>query len=177
MKIIAVLAIAAVPGLAAEIEFNRDIRPILSENCFPCHGPDPANRKTALRFDTEVGSKAVLRSKGHAIVPGNPGGSELFQRITSDSKALRMPPAYAGKPKLSDHDIDVIRQWIEQNAKWQPHWAFIVPKRPALPGVSDSSWPKESIDRFVLSRLEHENLKPSPEADRATLLRRVSLDL
>jgi hypothetical protein len=177
MKIIAVLAIAAVPGLAGEIEFNRDIRPILSENCFPCHGPDPANRKTALRFDSEEGSKAVLRSKGRAIVPGNPSGSELFQRITSDSKVLRMPPAYAGKPKLSDHDIEVIRQWIEQGAKWQPHWAFIVPKRPALPEVRDSSWPKNPIDRFVLSRLEHENLKPSPEADRATLLRRVSLDL
>src|SRR5947209_13954896 len=174
---VAVLAIAAVQGLAAEIEFNRDVRPILSENCFPCHGPDPANRKSALRFDSEQGSKAELRSKGHAIVPGDPAASELFQRVTSTSKAMRMPPAYAGKPKLSDHEIEVIRQWIEQGAKWQLHWAFIPPKRPAPPEVNDASWPKNPIDRFILSRLEHENLKPSPEADRATLLRRVSLDL
>jgi Protein of unknown function (DUF1553)/Protein of unknown function (DUF1549)/Concanavalin A-like lectin/glucanases superfamily/Planctomycete cytochrome C len=177
MKIIAALLIAGLPALAAEIEFNRDIRPILSDSCFPCHGPDPGNRKTALRFDTEQGSKAELRSKGHAIVPGDPAGSEVFRRITSPSQALRMPPAYAGKAKLSEHDIDLIHQWIEQGAKWQQHWAFIPPKRPAPPAVRDAAWPKNAIDYFVLSRLEREGLKQSPEADRATLLRRVSLDL
>jgi hypothetical protein len=177
MRFASFLAIAALPALAAEVEFNRDIRPILSENCYACHGPDPGARKTALRFDTEEGSKAELHSKGRAIVPRDPAASELFQRITSNSKAMRMPPAYAGKPKLSDHEIELIRQWIEQGAKWQKHWAFIPPKRLPLPEVHDKSWPKNPIDYFVLSRLEQENLRPSPEADKATLLRRVSFDL
>ncbi len=177
MKLIPVLLAAVLPAIAAEVEFNRDIRPVLSENCFTCHGPDPGNRKTALRFDTEQGSKAELAGKGHAIVPGDPAASEMFRRITSPSKALRMPPAYAGKAKLPDRDIGLIRQWIEQGAKWQQHWAFIPPKRPAPPEVRNAVWPKNAIDYFVLARLEREGLAPSPEADRATLLRRVSLDL
>jgi hypothetical protein len=162
---------------AADVEFNRDIRPILSENCYTCHGPDPGNRKTALRFDTEEGSKVELRDKKHAIVPGDSQSSELFQRISSDNKAVRMPPAYAGKAKLSDHEIDLVRRWIEQGGKWERHWAFIPPKRPAPPPVHDTAWPVNAIDHFVLARLEQEGLKPSPDADRATLLRRVTLDL
>ncbi len=165
------------PALTADVEFNRDIRPILSENCFTCHGPDPGNRKTALRFDTEEGAKIPLGNNKRAIVPGDPDASEMFRRISSENKAIRMPPAYAGKSKLTDREISLIRRWIEQGAQWERHWAFIPPKRPALPRVHDAQWPANAIDDFVLARLEREGLKPSPDADPATLLRRVSLDL
>ncbi len=177
MRLIVGAVLASFPVLAADVEFNRDIRPILSENCFTCHGPDPGNRKTALRFDTEEGANIALGDNKRAIVPGDPGASELFRRISSDNKTVRMPPAYAGKAKLSDRDIDLIRRWIEQGAKWERHWAFLPPKRVSPPGVRDTSWPANAIDPFVLARLEREGLKPSPDADRATLLRRVSLDL
>jgi hypothetical protein len=170
MKFPAVFILAALPALAADVEFNRDIRPILSDNCYTCHGPDPGNRKTTLRFDIEAAAK-------RAIVPGDAAASPMFRRIISDNKGQRMPPAYAGKAKLSDRNIDLIRQWIEQGAKWQQHWAFIPPKVPELPPVQDTRWPKNPIDYFVLNRLDREALKPSPEADPATLLRRVSLDL
>jgi len=164
------------PG-SPPVEFNRDIRPILSDKCFACHGPDKANRKTALRFDTEEGAFVELASGGHAIVRGDLAKSVMYQRIASDDQAFRMPPAYLGRAKLSDHEIDLIRRWIEQGAKWEKHWSFIPPKRPQLPAVRDGRWPINPIDYFVLARLEQEGLKPSPEADRATLIRRVTLDL
>src|SRR6476659_8952099 len=112
MKLLVAATLTLLPALAApEIEFNRDIRPILSDKCYACHGPDPGTRKTAMRFDTEEDVKV-------AVVGGNPAASKMFLRITSDNKAQRMPPAYAGKAKLSDRDIDLIRNWIEQGAKW-----------------------------------------------------------
>ncbi len=163
------------PGLAATVEFNRDIRPILSDKCYTCHGPDKANRKSLLRFDNEAGAMADLG--GHfAIVPGDPAKSEMVRRITAENKALRMPPVYSGV-KLSDREIELIRDWIAQGAKWEKHWSFIPPKRPELPQVSDSKWVRNPIDAFVLARLDREGLKPSPEAERAVLLRRVALDL
>lgn len=158
------------------IQFNRDVRPILSDKCYTCHGPDPANRKTKLRFDTEDGAKADLGGR-FAIVPGDAAKSELLQRITSTNKATRMPPAYAGRDRLSDREIATLRKWIEQGAKWEQHWSFIAPKRPELPAVTDQAWVKNPIDAFILARLEQEGLHPSPEAGKATLIRRVTLDL
>ena len=162
--------------LAADtVEFNRDIRPILSDHCYTCHGPDQANRKTKLRFDTEDGAKQDLGGR-FAIVPGDPAKSEMVSRISAGNSPRRMPPAYASAA-LSDHDIGLIREWIAQGAKWQKHWSLIPPRRPETPHVSNPAWIRNPIDAFVLARLDREGLKPSPEADKATLIRRVTLDL
>jgi hypothetical protein len=161
----------------ATVEFNRDIRPILSDKCFTCHGPDKANRVNDLRFDIEASTRADLGNHRFAIVPGNPARSEMLRRITSAEPAERMPPAFAGRERLTDQEINLIRRWIEQGAKWQKHWSFIPPKRPPLPPVKDRSWPRNPIDYFILHRLEREGLRPTPEADRTTLIRRVTLDL
>lgn len=162
--------------LAAQVEFNRDVRPILSERCYTCHGPDETKRQSGLRFDTEAGAKADLGGR-FAIVPGDAERSEMIQRVTSDDPARRMPPAYAGHAKLTDAEIGVLTRWIEQGAAWQGHWAFVTPTRPQTPAVSDPAWPKNAIDNFVLERLDRQGLKPSAAADRRTLIRRVSLDL
>ncbi len=157
------------------VEFNRDIRPIFSDRCYTCHGPDQANRKSKLRLDTEAGAKADL--SGHfGIVPGDPAKSEVIRRITA-GEDLRMPPAWAGTARLSEREISLLTRWIEQGAVWQKHWSFIPPVRRELPAVSEPNWPKNAIDYFVLSRLDREGLKPSEEADRRTLIRRVTLDL
>ncbi len=158
-------------------EFNRDIRPILSDKCFTCHGPDAANRKTKLRFDIESGAMIELREGRHAIVPGDPDHSEIIRRITSADKAVRMPPAYMGREKLSDKEIALIREWIAQGAKWEPFWSFIPPQRGTVPVIANPTWAKNPIDNFVFAKLAHEGLTPSPEADKRTLIRRVSLDL
>src|SRR5262245_36685869 len=122
--------LASAPG---STEFNRDIRPILSDKCFTCHGPDKANRVTELRFDTEAGTKIALSGGRQVLVPGSPEQSELYRRIASNDEAVRMPPAAMGHAKLSSAEIDLVRRWIEQGAKWQGHWSFIPPKRPELP--------------------------------------------
>ena len=157
--------------------FGRDILPILSERCFACHGPDDSQRKTALRFDTREGVFDQLASGGYAIVSGDIEKSELFQRITSEDSIRRMPPAYMGHEKLPATEIEVIRLWIEQGASYEEHWAFIPPQRPRLPRVENTHWPRNSIDYFVLQRLEKEGFNPSPKADRRALIRRASLDL
>ena len=172
-----VLTLSGLARGAGTIEFNRDIRPILADKCFTCHGPDKANRKTELRFDNEEGAFVELKSGGVAIDRGDPAMSVLLQRITSDDAVLRMPPAYLGHDKLSDEEINTVRRWIEQGAPWQKHWSFIAPQRGDLPKVSDPSWTRNPIDHYVLRRLDQEELTPSAEADRRTLIRRVSLDL
>jgi hypothetical protein len=165
------LSFAAGAGLHAQpVEFNRDVRPILSDRCFTCHGPDAANRKVPLRLDVEDGARK-------AISPGNPPDSKLYQRITSDNKTLRMPPAYAGHARLSDGEIAALRRWIEQGAPWQKHWSLVTPSRPEPPAVQAKDWVRNPIDHFVLSRLEREGLAPRQEANRRTLIRRVSFDL
>jgi hypothetical protein len=157
------------------VDFHRDIRPILSEMCFQCHGPDAKQRKADLRLDNREDAFSD-RGGYFLIVAGNLEASNLYQRITSTDPKRQMPPPKAGK-HLSPRQIELIRRWIEEGAKWPRHWAFTPPVRPPLPPVRNTSWPRNSIDAFVLARLEKEGLKPSPEADRVTLLRRLSLDL
>jgi mono/diheme cytochrome c family protein len=157
------------------VDFNREIRPILSDVCFTCHGPEEKSRQGNLRLDSKE-SVFAERNAYRIITPGSSVTSRLYQKISSKDEASRMPPVWSGK-SLTPKQIELLRQWIDQGAKWQSHWAFDPPKRPARPGVKDKSWPKNPIDSFTLARLEAEGLKPSPEADKATLLRRVSLDL
>ncbi len=154
---------------ARPIQFNRDVRPILSDACFQCHGPDKAKRKAKLHFDTAAGA-------GPAIVLGKPDASELIKRITADDKTKRMPPASAAV-SLSAKQIETLRRWIKEGAKWEEHWAFIAPERAPLPSVKDKAWPRNPIDHFVLARLEQAGLTPAPEADPVTLIRRMALDL
>jgi hypothetical protein len=172
LSVMAVAALAAEPGA---VDFDREIRPILSDNCFACHGPDQKQRMANLRLDIKGGIFA--ERGGHpVIVPGNAAGSRLYQRISAKEKARRMPPPYSER-SLTEQQVELIKKWIDQGARWEMHWAYIPPKRPDVPKVRDGSWPRNPIDNFILARLEREGLKPSPEADRATLLRRVSLDL
>jgi hypothetical protein len=158
------------------IDFSRDIRPILSDKCFACHGPDAPNNKSPLRFDTEAHAFADLGEGRRAIVRSHPEQSELVRRITTEDQALRMPPVYATH-KLTKEEIERLTEWIAQGAQWQQHWAFKAPVRPELPAVQNRAWSRNGIDSFVLARLEQEGLAPAAEADRATLIRRVSFDL
>jgi mono/diheme cytochrome c family protein len=169
------LAIAGRAGAAAPaaVEFNRDVRAILSDNCFACHGPDKGKRKADLRLDVEADAFAD-RGGYRALVAGKPDQSELFRRITEEDSARRMPPAKSGK-HLTPRQVELIRLWIAQGGKWQKHWSLIPPKRPPLP--ASSGWGRNAIDRFVLARLTQEGLRPSPEADRRTFIRRLSFDL
>jgi hypothetical protein len=164
------------PSPPAPIDFNRQIRPILSENCFVCHGPDESQRKAKLRLDTRAGALAKLRGGGHAIVPGKAGDSELVSRILANDATERMPPAKTNK-RLTASQIDLLKRWIEQGAPYSQHWAFVTPKRPDVPKVKRQEWARNAIDHFILARLEKEGMQPSPEADRPTLIRRLAFDL
>ncbi|HEY2253460.1 MAG TPA: c-type cytochrome domain-containing protein, partial [Planctomycetaceae bacterium] len=159
----------------ARVEFNRQIRPLLADRCFRCHGPDARQRKGDLRLDTAEGATAKWDGAA-AIIPRDPQASELLRRISADDETERMPPPGAGKA-LTPDEIQLLRRWIEQGAEYQPLWSFIPPTRPALPPVNDSTWAANEIDRFVLARLESQKIKPSAASDRVTLLRRLSLDL
>jgi hypothetical protein len=153
------------------IDFNRDIRPILSNNCFACHGPDEKVRKADLRLDTRTGATES------AIVPGKPEASELLKRVTIRDADMAMPPAKSGK-KLTPREVQLLTQWVKEGAQYSEHWAYVKPVRPAIPKLStEYSVLRNPIDAFVISRLDKEGLKPSPEADRYALIRRVSLDL
>jgi hypothetical protein len=158
------------------IDFNRDIRPILSDACFSCHGPDEQQRKGKLRLDLREGATGKARSGAHAIVPGNFADSELLKRILTDNASEKMPPPKT-KKVITEAQIDLLKKWIAEGANYQEHWAFVAAKRPALPKVSNPAWVRNGIDAFILSKLDREGLKPSPEADRTTLIRRLSLDL
>jgi hypothetical protein len=161
---------------AAKMDFNRDIRPILSDNCFACHGPDDKTRKAKLRLDTKEDAFKAAKSGDFAIVPGDLKKSALVDRVTTKNEDDVMPPPKTGK-KLTAAQIDLLKRWIAEGAPWQTHWAYEAPKRPALPAVKDKKWAKNEIDSFVLAKLEKEKLKPAPEADKTTLLRRASFDL
>ncbi len=162
--------------LPAVVTFNRDVRPILSDACFACHGPDAKKRKADLRLDTQEGAFAALGEGRHPFVAGRPERSEVYRRISAADASKRMPPARSAR-RLTGREVALIRRWIEQGAMWQKHWAFLPPARSPLPVVKDRRWPRNPIDAFMLARLEREGLSPSPEADRTTLLRRVTLDL
>jgi hypothetical protein len=158
------------------IVFNRDIRPVLADKCWSCHGPDAPILKIRLRLDSEAGMTSDLGRGRRAVVPGNPARSEMVRRITAAAEALRMPPVYSGRT-LSSRERSLLTEWVRQGAKWQKHWAFIPPVRPKLPQVRNRSWGKKPIDAFVLARLEQEGVDPAPEADRPALIRRLSFDL
>jgi len=170
------LAVGLQAAGAPTIDFNREVRPILSENCYKCHGPDEAARKARLRFDIRAEALKPAKSDRTAIVPGSPEKSELIARITASDPDDRMPPQSTGK-RLSTAQVETLRRWIAQGATYAPHWAYVKPGRPRLPEVKAKQWPRNPVDRFVLARLEREKLKPSVRADRLTLIRRVSLDL
>jgi hypothetical protein len=174
-------ALAAFPSAAAEpaISFTRDIKGILSNRCVRCHGPDAEDRhgggEEGLRLDTFDGATEDLGGYA-AIVPGNPAESELIARITETDPDVVMPPPEAGEP-LSAAEVEILSRWISAGAEYEPHWAYVPPVRPPVPAVADAAWPANDVDRFILARLEAEDLAPQPEADRATLARRLSLDL
>lgn len=153
------------------IGYNRSIRPILSDNCFACHGPDSAARKADLRLD-----RREAAVENGAIVPGDPEASELVSRIRSDDVEQQMPPPTTHKT-LTAKQKELLERWIAAGAKYEPHWSFIPPVRPQLPDVQNKAWPRNAIDYFILAQLEAAGLRPAPEADRRTLARRVSLDL
>lgn len=159
-----------------EINYNRDVRPILSDACYKCHGPDAAERKAGLRLDSFDGAVRKLDSGAIAIVPGKIDESELIKRITSTDPELVMPPSGTGK-KLTPQQIETLTKWVQHGAEYKGHWSFIRPERPAMPTVSDETWSRNPIDRFVMKKLDAAGLKPSVEADRVTLIRRLTLDL
>jgi len=169
-------AVCAQVPLPQTVGFNRDIRPILSDICYACHGPDKAKRKADLRLDLEASAKAKIEDH-FAIISGDPAKSELIRRITTNDQDDHMPPADAGR-QLTPRQIELLRRWIEQGAKWEAHWSFIAPERPVVPEVRSAKIKDQNpVDGFILARLEREGLQPSPEADRAALVRRASLDL
>jgi mono/diheme cytochrome c family protein len=161
---------------AAPLAYNRDIRPILSENCFACHGPDSAARKAKLRLDHFEFATAPRPDSRPAIVPGRPQDSELVSRIYHTNEDDLMPPPKTHKV-LTPAQKDLLKRWIAEGAPYQPHWSLIAPSRPVPPKVRNAKWVRNPIDQFILARLEAEKLQPAPEADRRTLARRVSLDL
>jgi hypothetical protein len=182
--VIAAVALLAIGALVAwniagrrhpavtTIDFNRDIRPILNEKCVACHGGVRQLGDVSFIYREEALGKG--KSGRPTVVPGRPRASELMARVTSHDPETRMP--YRASP-LETREIDLLRQWIEEGAHWEDHWAFVAPKRPEFPNVKHTEWPRQPLDRFVLARLENEGLTPSPEATKAELLRRVSLDL
>jgi len=168
----------SVSAADGEIDFNRDIRPILSNNCFQCHGPDEAERKggtDGLRLDTFTGATVDLGGY-QALSPGQPEQSEMISRLVSTDPDLVMPPRSSGK-KVTPEEIQIVRRWIQQGANYAQHWSYVIPVRPELPQVQRSDWPRNPIDRFILARLEQVDQAPAEEADRSALARRVALDL
>ena len=160
------------------VSYNFDIRPILSDKCFICHGPDANKRQAGLRLDIEEEAyKALTENPGaHAIVPGDPMSSQVFLRISSEDSTWRMPPLESNL-SLSTHEVTLIRKWIEQGARYEPHWAFVPPEKPEVPAVSLDEWPINPIDNFVLAKLEQNGFEPAEQADAERLLKRVCLDI
>jgi hypothetical protein len=163
-------------GSLPPVDFNRQIRPVLSDKCFSCHGPDTETRQAGLRLDTQDGAFAALESGKHALVAGKPNESEVIVRITTSEEYLKMPPEKTGKP-LSADEISLITRWIEQGAEWKTHWSFQPVKRPSVPLTNDLSHLRNPIDLFIQAKLDTKGLKPSREADKTSLIRRLTLDL
>lgn len=164
-------------SIPEKVDYNFHIRPIFSDRCFKCHGPDANQRKANLRLDTEQGLYAALKDdpNAHVIVPGKPYASEIYNRISSTDTSMLMPPP-SSNLKLSEYEVALVKKWITQGAEYKKHWAFVAPEQPPVP-KSGSEWVKNDIDEFVLAKLEEKDLEPGEEADRERLLKRVYLDL
>lgn len=164
--------------LPDEVDYNFHIRPILSDKCFTCHGPDANKREAGLRLDIGDSAFKALRETpgGFAFVPGKPHQSEVYKRIISEDTSLRMPPVNSNLA-LTEHEVKLIEKWIKQGAKYKPHWAFVAPQPVNPPEVDDPKWPKNDIDKFVLVAMENVGLKPNAEADKERLLKRACLDI
>ncbi len=169
LTLFALLVARSATAADDRVDFNRDIRPILSAKCFACHGPDAQARKADLRLDVRDVALTVLS-------PGKPEKSALLERITHADADTVMPPPKTGK-KITPKEAAVLKRWITQGAPYAKHWAFVPPKRPVVPSVRNRTRMRNAIDAFVLSRLEKEGLQPSPSADKVTLIRRITLDL
>jgi hypothetical protein len=176
LPLLSCILVPAAFAAGAEVQFNRDIRPILADACFHCHGPDPAARKASLRLDTEAGFFSSREKDGPTIIKGDPDKSPLYQRLVTTDEDDIMPPPDEHKP-LKPHQIALVREWIAQGAPWQPHWSLIAPTRPAEPAVQAKTWVRNPIDAFVLASLEKAGLTPAAEAPAPALIRRVCLDL
>ena len=175
--LVVLLLVARTSAAADRISFNREIRPILSDACFQCHGPDDKQRKGGLRLDVKESALKAAESGATAIVPGKVDASELIKRLITTDESLQMPPANSGK-KITPQQIELIKRWIAEGAEYQGHWAFIPLAKPSLPGIQNPKLEtRNPIDAFIRARLEREGLTPAPEADKRTLIRRVSLDL
>ncbi|MGZ3874690.1 MAG: PSD1 and planctomycete cytochrome C domain-containing protein, partial [Mucilaginibacter sp.] len=161
------------------VSYNFNIRPILSDKCYKCHGPDASKRQAGLRLDQPGSAFKALRDNPHAhiLVPGSPEMSELFRRVSTNDTSEMMPPANSNLKRLTPHELDLIKKWIKQGAKYEKHWAFVPPKLWPVPQVKDKAWPKNPIDNFILHKQEQYGVKPNPEADKEHLLKRLSLDL
>ncbi|MCO5241689.1 MAG: PSD1 and planctomycete cytochrome C domain-containing protein [Chitinophagaceae bacterium] len=166
------------PG-SETISYNFQVRPILSDKCYACHGPDANKREADLRLDIrEEAYKALKENPGsHAIVPGKPNLSEVFLRVSSTDTSYRMPPASGNLPALTKEEVAIIKKWIEEGAKYEPHWAFVPPQKAGLPKIKNKTWPKNEIDHFILNKMEEHGLSPNEEADKEKLLRRIALDI
>ena len=186
--VIAVALLAVVAGCQSRhttssqsrehLDFNQDVQPILASNCFSCHGPDPEMRKANLRLDLEESAFKKRPGKPDAIVPGHPESSELIRRIESKDPHYLMPQSPLGEAKpMKPEEVAILKQWVAEGAHYRPHWAFEKPVRAAVPQVQTAGWARTPIDAFILRRLAKEGLRPSPEADKRTLIRRVTLDL
>lgn len=165
---------AAAP--AEKVDFNFQIRPLLSDRCFACHGPDEKSRMAKLRLDLKDNALKPLSNGMSIIKPGDPAKSEVMRRLTSTDPAVRMPPAWSNLT-MNQEEIGLIRQWIEEGAEFKPHWSLIPVAPVQLPDLKNSAWPRNAIDRFVMARLQKEGLNPAPETSRETLIRRLSFDL
>jgi hypothetical protein len=160
------------------VSYNFDIRPILSDKCFACHGPDAKKREAGLRLDVAESAYAKLKEgKGFAIFPGKPEQSEVYKRITSLDPSYQMPTPESHLGLLNESEVGLVKKWIEQGARYEQHWAFATPRKSALPEVGDDKWPRSEIDYFTLAKMEENGLEPSEEASREQLIKRLSLDL
>ncbi len=168
--------LSAAEPATEKLDFGRDVRAILSNNCFKCHGPDEKQRQAGLRLDQRDGATAKLESGKVGIAAGKWSDSEIIARLTTDNADLKMPPPASGK-KVSAGQIENLKRWINEGAEYKPHWSFVAAARPEFPKVSEDAWIKNPIDRFVLAQLDKAGLKPSPQADKVTLIRRLTFDL
>lgn len=162
-----------------KVSFNFQIRPIFSDKCYACHGPDPNTREAGLRLDIAEDAYKALKEHpdAHALVPGKPGLSQVFLRVSTDDTSMLMPPPSSNLPTLTEAEISLIKKWIEQGAEYETHWAFVAPEKPAVPKVKKTAWPKNEIDYFVLRKMEQNGLTPNEETDKERLLKRIAMDI